>query len=223
MAKLLYSATMSVDGFIAGPGGDMSWLSEHVGEKNETADRLLEQIGAIVCGAVTFFGDDPNRGTDAEGAFGGQYDGPVVLLTHRPPQPPPEGLVVATDLESAVATAKEMAGDKYVNILGANVARQCIEQQLLDENSRLHSAGSAGRWGAVVRPSGRTRSANGTAFTGNRIVVPGGLLRLLQAAKEQVTDERRILLGTDVSSCETPHEEGVGDTCRQVRRRADER
>ena len=133
MAKLLYSATMSVDGFIAGPGGYMSWLSEHVGEKNQTADRLHEQNRAIVCGAVTFFGDDPNRGTDAEGAFGGQYDGPVVLLTHRPPQPPPEGLVVATDLESAVATAKEMAGDKYVNILGANVARQCIEQQLLDE------------------------------------------------------------------------------------------
>lgn len=133
MAKLLYSATMSVDGFIAGPGGDMSWLSEHVGEKNETADRLLEQIGAIVCGAVTFFGDDPNRDTDAEGAFGGQYDGPVVLLTHRPPHSPPEGVAVATDLESAVDMAKEMAGDKYVNILGADVARQCIEQQLLDE------------------------------------------------------------------------------------------
>ena len=25
MAKFLYSAAMSLDGFIAGPGGDMSW------------------------------------------------------------------------------------------------------------------------------------------------------------------------------------------------------
>jgi hypothetical protein len=28
MATILYSATMSLDGFIAGPGGDMSWLTE---------------------------------------------------------------------------------------------------------------------------------------------------------------------------------------------------
>ncbi len=27
MAKLIYSATMSLDGYIAGPRGDMSWLS----------------------------------------------------------------------------------------------------------------------------------------------------------------------------------------------------
>lgn len=133
MAKLLYSATMSLDGFIAGPGGDMAWLSEYVGEENEAADRLLSQVGAILCGAVTFFGDDPNRGTDAEGAFGGQYDGPVVLLTHRPPEPAPPGVTVATDLQSAVDAAKRDAGEKYVNILGADVARQCIEEQLLDE------------------------------------------------------------------------------------------
>jgi len=30
-AKLLYSATISLDGFIAGAGGDMSWLTEHLG------------------------------------------------------------------------------------------------------------------------------------------------------------------------------------------------
>lgn len=124
---------MSLDGFIAGPNGDMSWLSEHVGETNETAERLLAQVGSILCGAVTFFGDDPNRGTDAEGAFGGQYDGPVVLLTHQPPEPPPEGVVVSTDLRSAVEQAKEAAGEKYVNILGADVARQCIDEGLLDE------------------------------------------------------------------------------------------
>jgi dihydrofolate reductase len=28
MARLLYSATMSLDGFIAGAGGDMSWLTD---------------------------------------------------------------------------------------------------------------------------------------------------------------------------------------------------
>lgn len=133
MAKLLYSATMSLDGFIAGAGGDMSWLSQYASEENDTADRLLTQVGAILCGAVTFFGDDPNRGTDAEGAFGGQYDGPVVLLTHRPPDNPIPGVEVSTDLHDAVDRAKNAAGENYVNILGADVARQCIEEQLLDE------------------------------------------------------------------------------------------
>jgi hypothetical protein len=31
MGKVLYSATMSLDGFIAGPGDDMSWLTEYLG------------------------------------------------------------------------------------------------------------------------------------------------------------------------------------------------
>ena len=133
MAKLLYSATMSLDGFIAGPGGDMSWLTEHLGGPNPTADRLLAQIGALLVGNRTFGGDDPNRGTAKEGAFGGRYEGPVVVLTHRPPPRPVPGVTFAGDLKSAVAEARAAAGDRYVNVLGANVARQCIEAGLLDE------------------------------------------------------------------------------------------
>jgi dihydrofolate reductase len=133
MATLLYSATASLDGFIAGPGGDMSWLTEHLGGENPTADRLLTQVGAILAGAVTFGGDDPNRDTDREGAFGGRYQGPAVVLTHRPPAEAPPGVTFTGDLRSAVALAAEAAGEKYVNVLGADVARQCIEAELLDE------------------------------------------------------------------------------------------
>ena len=47
MAKVIYSAAMSLDGFIAGPGGDMSWLTEHLtGAENATADRLLAHLAA---------------------------------------------------------------------------------------------------------------------------------------------------------------------------------
>ncbi|MQA15026.1 MAG: dihydrofolate reductase [Pseudonocardiaceae bacterium] len=133
MAKLLYSATASLDGYIAGPDGDMSWLTEHLVGENPTADRLLADTGALLVGNATFGGDDPNRGTDSEGAFGGQYHGPVVVLTHQPPAKQPDGVGFATDLSSAVAQAKDAAGDKYVNVLGANVAAQCIEAGLLDE------------------------------------------------------------------------------------------
>ena len=133
MAKLLYSATMSLDGYIAGPGGDMSWLTEHAAEENPTADRLLAGVGAILAGNGTFGGDDPNRGTDSEGAFGGQYHGPVFVLTHRPPADPPTDVTFVGDLPSAIEQSKQAAGDRYVNILGADVARQFIEAGLLDE------------------------------------------------------------------------------------------
>ena len=133
MATVLYSATASLDGFIAGPGGDMSWLTEHLGGENPTAERLLARVGALLVGNTTFGGDDPNRGTDKEGAFGGQYHGPVVVLTHRPPAEQPAGVTFVDDLHRAVAIAKEAAGDRYVNVLGANVAAQCLDAGLLDE------------------------------------------------------------------------------------------
>jgi len=133
MAKLIYSAAMSLDGFIAGPGGDMSWLTERVGGGNAAAERLLANLGALLVGHNTFGGDDPNRGTENEGAFGGQYHGPVVVLTHRPPADPPAGITFCTDLPGAVAQATAAAGDKYVNVLGADVAKQCLDAGLLDE------------------------------------------------------------------------------------------
>jgi dihydrofolate reductase len=87
----IYSATASLDGFIAGPDGDMSWLSEHLGGENEAADRLLARLGA------------------------------------------PAGAEFATDLVTAVERAKVLAGDRDVNVLGADVAAQCLAAGLLDE------------------------------------------------------------------------------------------
>lgn len=133
MAKVLYSATMSLDGFIAGPGGDMSWLTEHIGGSDPAAEELLAATGAILCGNRTFGGDDPNRGTDSEGAFGGRYDGPFFLLTHHAPEQPIPGVTVVGDLADGLAQAAGAAGDRYVNILGADVARQCLAAGLLDE------------------------------------------------------------------------------------------
>ncbi|WP_448640935.1 dihydrofolate reductase family protein [Geodermatophilus sp. URMC 63] len=133
MATLLYSATASLDGFIAGPGGDMSWLTPHLAAPNPTADRLLARVGALLVGARTFGGDDPNRGTEQEGAFGGQWSGPVVLLTHRPAAQPLEGVTATDDLHRAVDLAREAAGDGVVNVLGADVARQLVDARLLDE------------------------------------------------------------------------------------------
>src|SRR6266545_2921054 len=85
MAKMLYSATMSLDGFIAGPGGDMSWLTEHIGP-NPMVDELIGRIGALLVGNRTFRGDDPYKGTNKDGKpFGGGWSGPQFVLTHPSP------------------------------------------------------------------------------------------------------------------------------------------
>lgn len=57
----------------------------------------------------------------------------VVVLTHRPPDPAPPGVVFATNLREAVDAACEAAGEGYVNVLGADVGAQCLEAGLLDE------------------------------------------------------------------------------------------
>lgn len=65
MAKLLYSATASLDGYIAGPGGDMSWLTEHLGGENPTAERLLANVGAILAGSSTSAATTPTAAPTA--------------------------------------------------------------------------------------------------------------------------------------------------------------
>jgi dihydrofolate reductase len=57
----------------------------------------------------------------------------VFVLTHRQPADPPEGVTFVGDLHEGVARAEDAAGDAYVNVLGADVAMQCIEAELLDE------------------------------------------------------------------------------------------
>lgn len=133
MGKMLYSVTMSLDGFIAGPGGDMSWLTEHLGP-NPTVDELIDKIGALLVGNRTFRGDDPHKGTTKEGKpFGGGWTGPQFVLTHHPPETAMSGVTFVGDLERAVAAAKAAAGDKYVNVLGAHTAQQCLDAGEIDE------------------------------------------------------------------------------------------
>ena len=131
-SRILYSCTMSLDGFMAGPDGDMHWLLPFFGP-DPVADGLVDRVGALLVGRRTFDGDDPHRGTEQEGAFSGTYQGPSFVLTHRPPAQAPPGTVFLTELEAAVTAAREAAGDRYVNVLGAEVARGCLEAGLLDE------------------------------------------------------------------------------------------
>lgn len=134
MSKLLYSVTASADGFIAGPGGDMSWLTDHLGgEPDPMVDELVARVGALLVGRRTFFGDDPNAGTEEEGAFEGRWEGPQFVLSRDRGLVVPDGVELVHDVTRAATRARAAAGDGYVNVVGADAARSCLSAGELDE------------------------------------------------------------------------------------------
>lgn len=142
MGKVLWHVTMSLDGFIASTGGDMSWMAEYAGS-NPTVDEVLAQIGAVFIGNRTFRGDgdgvskgagvSTGAGSREGRAYGGAWTGPQFVLTHHSPSDPPAGFAFVNDLREGLDIAKFAAGDKYVSVLGANTAQQCLDAGLLDE------------------------------------------------------------------------------------------
>ena len=130
MAKVLYHVTMSLDGFIAAPGDDMSWLGGLIGGPNPMVDELLPQIGALLIGGNTFRPASSSTGRP----YGGAWSGPMFVLTHDDPPPRDSGFTFLNgDIPAAVATAGAAAGDGYLVIFGATTARRCLEAGLLDE------------------------------------------------------------------------------------------
>jgi dihydrofolate reductase len=133
MSRVLWNATMSLDGLIAGPGDDMTWIFDSWGrDPNPTANKVIEETGAILMGRRTYEVEDRNR----PGIYGGAWAGPFFVLTHDPPADPPDwmtGEFIDEGIEAAVARAAEAADGKAIGLLGAGIARQCIDAGLLDE------------------------------------------------------------------------------------------
>jgi dihydrofolate reductase len=151
MGKVTTGATMSIDGYIAGPnesGFDLlfQWYGNGDVEIptaspdvppiriSAASAKLIkaewENIGALVVGRHLY---------DMTNAWGGRHpmDVTTVVLTHRLPADRPaadENFVFVTEgIEAAVAKAREIAGDQNVGVNGGQIARQCLEAGLLDE------------------------------------------------------------------------------------------
>ena len=134
MGKLLWHTMMSLDGFIAGPNDDMSWAFGLDAGSGETVDTVVASTGALLVGRRTQDVEDRLQ----PGFYGGAFRGPFFVLRHDPPPEPPvvkgvAGRFLDVDIEEAVTIAKEAADEKDVVVLGANIARQCLENELLDE------------------------------------------------------------------------------------------
>jgi dihydrofolate reductase len=149
-SKVIWDVTASLDGFIAdtkdSPGRIFDWYfrgdtpSKSSGipphtfkltkEDAELFDNGVKQVGAIVAGRRTY---------EVSGAWDGSFfiQCPFFVLTHEPPKTVPPGTTkftfVTKGTQEAIRLAKRAARGKAVSLMGANVAKQCIESGLVDE------------------------------------------------------------------------------------------
>jgi dihydrofolate reductase len=130
MATVSGHVVMSLDGYIAAPGDDMSWVFD-AREPNDTADEVVAGTRAIVMGRRTYEVEDRDR----RGIYGGRWSGALFVVTREPPATVPDWMTgtFVEGVEDAVAQARSAAGDGKVGLLGASMARQCLEAGLLDE------------------------------------------------------------------------------------------
>ena len=134
--KVVVNRSISLDGFIAGPGDAMDWIFDSVAP-NEFPE-IAAATGAMLIGRRTYeVAKRMDAGSGPGSASSGArypFSGPVFVLTHRPPNPPDSAVTfLSGDIGEAVATALGAAGGKDLEILGADVAGQCLRRGLVDE------------------------------------------------------------------------------------------
>jgi dihydrofolate reductase len=149
VGKIVAEFTMSLDGFIAGPNdeigrlfpwygaGDTAFPVPSIGRtfmiSRASADLLgatWGRLGALVTGRRDF---------DVSNAWGGKalLGVPTFIVTHRPPpewdRPDSPFTFVTDGVASAVARARQAAGDRDIGVGGTTIVRQCLRAGLLDE------------------------------------------------------------------------------------------
>jgi dihydrofolate reductase len=150
MTKVYTGATMSLDGYISGPGesgfehlfqwygnGDVEMPTTHpdmtwrlTPQSAERQKAMMDMTGVLVVGRRLF---------DITDGWGGNHPmgKPVVVVTHNVPDGWPREdapfTFVSDGIEGAIATAQQIAGDKVVGVNGGTIARQCLNAGILDE------------------------------------------------------------------------------------------
>jgi dihydrofolate reductase len=138
---------MSLDGFVAGPnvgiehpmgvGGERlhRWLFDpqrDVKDAEVAAEMFaMQTTGAVIMGRRTFDVGEAPWGAD------GAFHLPCFVVTHRQASTlvkGPTSFTFVTDgIQDALARAQAAAGDRAVNVMGAEMTRQFLRDGLLDE------------------------------------------------------------------------------------------
>jgi len=120
----VYLAT-SLDGYLAGPDDDLSWLPKDVDLGEHGFEPFLAEVGALLMGRRTF---------DVVHAMGTAWpygDRPVLVATGRPlPDALPRGAevrAVAGPIAGLLDAADRAAGPRDVYLDGGSLVRQALE------------------------------------------------------------------------------------------------
>jgi dihydrofolate reductase len=139
MRKLIYSMTMSLDGFIAGPGGEIDWSAPD-DELHRFHNDEVRELGAHLCGRRLYetmlywetAGEDPSLG-ETEREFAAIWQSLPKIVFSTTLEHVAGNWRLATDgVAEEVARLKQQPG-KDLAVGGAGLASTCTKLGLVDE------------------------------------------------------------------------------------------
>lgn len=127
--KVHWGFTMSLDGFVAGPNHEMDWMTGF-SHRPGLIEEYIEATGAVLAGRDGF---DSAIGDSRP--WGGQWAGPIFVLTHHPEDAPPTPDItfLSCPVEEAVRIGLKAAGGKNLGVFSPTIGRQLLELGLIDE------------------------------------------------------------------------------------------
>ena len=158
MTTIIGDITMSLDGFVTGPGADRAhglgrdaeglhaWaLASQDPVDRGVLERHTAASGAVIMGRKTFDTVDAPGGWSSERGYGADQDGRTALFVVTSTEPAQVRLAESHDftfvedgLASAVEQARAAAGDRDVYVMGGGrTVAGCLAAGLLDE-LRIH-------------------------------------------------------------------------------------
>jgi len=126
---VLWHFTMSLDGFVAGPGHAMDWATGFT-VRPGLIDEYVQTTGAILGGR-----DGWDAAVDGSRPYGGAWQGPIFVLTHHPEDATPADGVTFLSCEpaDAVRLGLEAAGGRNLEVFSPTIGRQLLTLNLIDE------------------------------------------------------------------------------------------
>jgi dihydrofolate reductase len=139
MGTVMLGLSMSLDGFIADKNDDPSlvfaWMGSAMEHFHEIIGDVLNDVGAVIMGHRSFDQIDNEHGWVFPD--GTAPDWPVIVLQSQPRASVKKGKThfhfVTDGIHSAVAQARELAGEKNIALHGASSVQQALRAGLVDE------------------------------------------------------------------------------------------
>jgi dihydrofolate reductase len=128
--KVLWHFTMSLDGFVAGPDHEMDWMMTGISFRPGLVQEYVRTTGAVLGGR-----DGWDNAVSGGRPYGGDWDGPIFVLTHHPGDAvPAEGVTfLSCGPAEAVRIGLAAAGGKNLEVFSPTIGRQLLELGLIDE------------------------------------------------------------------------------------------